>query len=84
MRIVQTLLKSGADPLRTDANSCTPAQVATNDNIRALLTKAERKQRKKLSWRDSELPDNLGDEDDTEPEDEVMTGYLVRINSKNV
>ncbi|XP_056005733.1 unconventional myosin-XVI-like isoform X5 [Ostrea edulis] len=82
MRIVQTLLKSGADPLRMDSNNCTPSQVSTNDNIRALLTKAERKQKKKLSWRDSELPDNLGDDDDTEAEDE--TGYLVRINSKNV
>ena len=85
MRILQTLLKCGADPLLTDGNGCTPSQVATDDNIRALLTKAERKQRKRLSWRESELPDNL--ENDTDEMDiggKAMMGHLVRINSKNV
>nr|XP_022343398.1 unconventional myosin-XVI-like isoform X4 [Crassostrea virginica] len=85
MRILQTLLKCGADPMLTDGNGCTPSQVATDDNIRALLTKAERKQRKRLSWRESELPDNLeNDTDEMDTGGKAMMGHLVRINSKNV
>lgn len=84
MRVVQTLLRSGADPLMGDSVGCTPSQVTTNDEIRALLTKAERKQKKLSSWRDSELPDNLDDDADIDANKEAMLGHLVRINSKNV
>lgn len=81
MRVVQTLLRSGADPLMSDSVGCTPSQVTTNNEIRALLTKA---QRKLSSWRDSELPDNLDDDADIDADEEAMMGHLVRINSKNV
>ena len=86
MKTIQTLLKNGADPLLKDSHGNTAAAVATADEIKALLMKAERKKQKKLAWRASELPENLEDDDDDDMEDDVSlkNTNLVRINSKTV
>ena len=85
MKTIQTLLKNGADPLLKDSHGNTAAVVATADDIKALLMKAERKKQKKLAWRASELPENLEDDDDDMEDDESLKNTnLVRINSKTV
>ncbi|KAK3096266.1 hypothetical protein FSP39_025127 [Pinctada imbricata] len=82
MKTVQSLLKSGADPLLKNVNNDTPLSIATADDVKTLLLKAERKKQKQVAWRASELV--VDDEEDDEEDDGLTAGNLVRINSKTV